>query len=698
MIWLIVACVSCIQVAAEVRSVTSFETQAELAELKTSGTQVKASAAHATDGRQAVEVTFPASESPEVRIEAASPWDWSGFKGVLVDVTNPGTEPVEFRIRIDDDSLQAGPKHSRQGFVHLAPGETSSVVLCLGGHARDFGMYAVPFPPKTRDAFVENGSGINLAHITAIHFFINKPAKPTTLILDNVRADGWCMPLEGIVDQFGQFSKADWPGKVHQTRDLARQRTEEMNEFKAHPIPPGLDTYGGWAKGPARKRTGFFRTEKIDGKWWLITPTGHLFFSLGMDCVNTYSLTFTEGREKMFMWLPKPGEPLAKHVVANQKTVLGAAKTGTTYNFFTANLERKYGKDYEKLWYTLSLSRLRSWGFNTVANWASPRLYGNKRVPYVITIDIGGDHGRISSGLDYWSRMHDAFDPRFAEDLHKAVLVHAQKAANDPWCLGYFVDNEMSWGGWGDEESRIGLARGALNEPQTCPAKCAILQQLRAKYDTIARFNQAWGTKLAGWEAVNPPFKPAGSITPAAREDMIAFVREFARQYFRTVRDTIRAVDPNHLYLGCRFSFRTKEAMQAAAEFCDVVSFNIYETDVNDPKWKELTKLNKPCIIGEFHIGATDRGMFHPGLVAATNQEQRAAMYRDYVNSVANHPAFVGCHWFEYVDEPVVGRSMDGENYCVGFISVTDAPYPELVNMARETNGQVYSRRWGPAK
>ena len=42
-----------------------------------------------------------------------------------------------------------------------------------------------------------------------------------------------------------------------------------------------LDTYGGFTdiKG---KKTGFFHAEKIDNRWWLVTPEGHGFWGIGM--------------------------------------------------------------------------------------------------------------------------------------------------------------------------------------------------------------------------------------------------------------------------------------------------------------------------------------------------------------------------------------------------------------------------------
>jgi agarase len=62
---------------------------------------------------------------------------------------------------------------------------------------------------------------------------------------------------------------------------------------------------------------------------------------------------------------------------------------------------------------------------------------------------------------------------------------------------------------------------------------------------------------------------------------------------------------------------------------------------------------------------------------------------------VVDHPAFVGCGWFEYIDEPLTGRTYDGENYSIGLVDVTDTPYPELIEAARQVHADAYARRAG---
>ena len=169
-------------------------------------------------------------------------------------------------------------------------------------------------------------------------------------------------------------------------------------------------------------------------------------------------------------------------------------------------------------------------------------------------------------------------------------------------------------------------------------------------------------------------------------------------EYFRVVHDTLENVLPNHLYMGARMANwgMPDETIKAAVKYSDVLSFNIYEEGMQPHEWAFLGDIDLPTIIGEFHIGAiSDTGLYHPGLVQAHDQADRAKMYLAYMESVAALPSMVGAHWFQYVDSPLTGRAFDGEGYNVGFVTVTDIPYPEMVEAAKAFNSTIYPKRFG---
>jgi hypothetical protein len=677
----------------------SFERADELRSITTAHARVTQLHNFATEGHYALQVDFEAVEQPQVELSAAAirP-DWRPLGALGLDVTNPSEEPLGFSLEVED---AAGNKSTARTALDLQPHESGSYALPLNSPPPpEMGMRGEP-PIPGFHLMAADHRPVDLSRMAKVRIFLTKPARPRTLVFDNIRlAPG--VSYDKIVDPFGQYARAEWNGKLKSEAAFGTERTKEEAELKAHPALADRDEFGGWSSGPQLETTGYFRTLQQDGKWWLVTPSGHLFFSLGLDAINTNEGgTVVQGREQMFEWLPAAGEPLAKYYgVSDWASPVGLTikfAQGRTFQFYTANLERKYGADWFEKWKSITLQRLPAWGFNTIGNWSDPSLYEAKRVPYTATLDVEGKFAEVPSGTDYWKRMSDPFDPVFAVAADSSARKAAEQRRNDPWCIGYFVDNELSWGNMRDDKGRYGLALGALSLDATSPAKRAFVAQLQKRYASIQQLNAAWPSQFADWSALlDKPFQPSADFSAPMREDLGAFVKAFAEQYFRTVRDALKKYDPNHLYLGTRFAGYTQEGVEACAEFCDVLSFNIYRPRVEPAQWSFLGGLDKPVIVGEFHMGALDRGMFHPGLVRTGDQEARAAMFTDYVRSVVDNPAFVGCHYFKYADEPLTGRPGDGENYSIGFTTVVDGLYPEMIKAAKTVSGEMYSRRSRP--
>ena len=90
-----------------------------------------------------------------------------------------------------------------------------------------------------------------------------------------------------FVDRFGQYAHGTWRYKVKSYDELRADLAGERGKLRG--APDSWDEYGGWASGPQLEATGSFRTEKVDGKWWFVTPSGHLFYSLGINVVKSDS-------------------------------------------------------------------------------------------------------------------------------------------------------------------------------------------------------------------------------------------------------------------------------------------------------------------------------------------------------------------------------------------------------------------------
>ena len=214
------------------------------------------------------------------------------------------------------------------------------------------------------------------------------------------------------------------------------------------------------------------------------------------------------------------------------------------------------------------------------------------------------------------------------------------------------------------------------------------LADLQKKYEKIDKLNAAWGTTHASWQALLEHRTPPDA--KQARADLESFYTRIAEEYFRVCRDVVKQVAPHQLYLGCRFAWVNDRGAQAAAKYCDVIGYNLYQDDVKD--FRLPAGVDKPVIIGEFHFGALDRGMFHTGLRPTASQQARADAYRNYVTGALRNPYLVGTHWFQYSDQATTGRG-DGENYQIGLVDICDNPYPETIQTVRDVGQQMYKTR-----
>ena len=615
-------------------------------------------------------------------------WDLAAFDRVSILVTNVGRKQLTVYCRVDNAEAD-GVRHCLTESLTLEAGKSAQLRVRLIRAASDklggklFGMRGYPVAAKAEGT-------IDPARITQLLVFVSKPAEDHVFELDAVRAEGTHVaptastadadPFFPFIDKFGQYKHRDWPGKTHSLKEMLERRDHEESELSKHPGPAGWDKYGGWAKGPQLEASGFFRVQKHEGKWWLVDPDGRLFFSQGIDCVRMRDTTPIEERESWFEDFPGK-DPAFSGLLSTGYALHGyyATRSPRCFSFADANLVRKYGTAHQKTYPEIIQRRLRSWGINTIGMWSDEATRLLRQTPYV---DALGSHGTMMiQGSDgYWGKFPDVFDASFKTVLRQGMV--NKPSANDPWCLGYFSDNEMSWG----DETSLSLA--ALRSPANQSIKRAFIDDLKARYAEIGKLNQAWGMNHESWEAML-----TSTNTPslnAARKDLEAFYTRVAEQYFRSVREAIKEVAPKQLYLGCRFAWVNPRAAAAAAKYCDVVSYNLYQRSVADFQFNGGADV--PLIIGEFHFGALDRGMFHTGLVPVSDQVARAKAYEAYVLGARKHPAFVGCHWFQYQDEPTTGRVYDEENYQIGFVDVTDTPYSELIEASRSVAARLYAQ------
>ena len=228
------------------------------------------------------------------------------------------------------------------------------------------------------------------------------------------------------------------------------------------------------------------------------------------------------------------------------------------------------------------MKRLKTWGFNFAGTWVSQF---RNRLPFSVNLMLGssfsafGDEydimpyrGRVGTGLP------NPFHPRFAEWCRRRFLEQVGREIENPYFMGYFCDNELCWQGTNVRDiDGSGVFNAVLAKPASHTAKIALARFLNERFKgDVKAFNRFWGTRIADFAPESLPKK-----IPHRTAQQLALKQDFltltAETYFRTIRDTIRAITPHHMLLGCRFAGLDahERIWRAAGKYCDVVSFNI---------------------------------------------------------------------------------------------------------------------------
>ncbi|MGR5142940.1 agarase [Photobacterium sp. DNB23_23_1] len=704
-----------------------------------------------SDEKYAVKIVSHAKDNfyTATNIEPAAPWDWSQLPNFsfAFDASNLTSHSTQVFINIFNTQ---GEMHSRSITIPACRNARTYITElkgdCLKGKTNHYsGLRSNPAPfdtPYEYATWMWGSINMNLSSICKIELSIHGSLLDHELILSNFRLimSPSVNPdyLTGIIDKFGQNANVDYVQKIHSESELLTLRDNELEALKEGKMPQ-RSTFSGYTGDQRYEATGYFRTQKVAGKWSLIDPEGYPYFATGIDIIrlaNAYTMTgidydhskidqrqaddltpedsiekvtvstaaketaFTASdiRRNCFDWLPSYDEPLAEHYGYMRELWEGPTAQGETFSFYAANLQRKYGENYRQTWSEVTIDRMLNWGFTCLGNWAAPEFYRNEKIPFFANGWIIGDFKTVSSGDDFWTALPDPFDPEFEQRAIATVKQVKAEIMDSPWCVGIFIDNEKSWGRMGTIEGQYGIPIHTLSRnAEESPTKAVFMTVLQGKYHTIEALNQSWSTNFDCWQTVEQGIKGLDH-NQAQLDDYALLLETYASEYFRIVAKAVKSELPNHLYLGARFADwgMTPQVVRACAKHADVVSYNYYKEGLHPEPWKFLEEIDKPSIIGEFHFGARDTGFFHPGLVSAESQDERGEMYERYVQSVIDNPYFVGCHYFQYIDSPITGRSFDGENYNIGFVSVTDVPYNGMVNSAKTINSSLYQQRFNP--
>lgn len=431
-----------------------------------------------------------------------------------------------------------------------------------------------------------------------------------------------------------------------------------MVEAKVRSKINNISTYGNWKKFPTStvqqlnnqlaakeaiptniygsnlrqkvRATGFFRTEKIDGKWWTIDPDGYAGLQIAINSV-------TQGKSDR-----------------NQK-----------------NFQSVYGN--EKQWMQSTGKLLIDNGFNAAGSWSEiePIQRYNKTVSkpisYTVMLNFMSQYGEKRGGTSqeaghkgYPNNTIFVFDPGF-EKMCDQLASDLVKYKEDKNLYGYFTDNELPF-------------------------------NLKNLEDYLALPNKKDFGYLAAKKWLEDRNIKQEDISTQNKADFLGFVADtYFSIVTKSIRkyDPNHLCLGSRFYSSEK---NVKEFMQAAGKHIDVVSVNYYSTwtpsQMNMQNWEKWT--GKPLIITEFYVKAEDSGLANISGAGwlVKNQQDRGLFYQNYCLGLLQSNSCIGWHWFKYQDnDPTYTKSDPSNNDAnKGILDNEYQVYQPLLDQMKQLN------------
>ena len=379
-------------------------------------------------------------------------------------------------------------------------------------------------------------------------------------------------------------------------------------------------------------KTGFFHTQKIDGRWWIIDPDGYGGFNIAMNSMNGVTTTSQVQEAYDRLW------ELGYNGIGNFLNNENHARD--FYNGVEGNENKQFS-------YTRRI--------NFYSNYSNRRKTYYPNTPAVATAS--------ATKYNYVFALDPMF-PQYCAELVKSQAI--ERFINEPNLLGYFLDNELNF--------NQDLLRNFLRDmPTDDPA-----------YKSALEFIEKKGISLATAQS--------GGASESAKQEFATLVAE---RYYHVTDSILDIYAPNHMNLGSRLHGRPRDiegVVKAAGKYCDIVSVNFY--DKYSPKeqitsasyWKKW--IDTPCLATEFYtkgLDATDAGFVNgfsgAGWVVKTQQE-RGYFYQNTCIELLQSGFFVGWHYFKHMDDKDSNK---------GIMNTAKVEYTDLTKQMKLLNDNRYT-------
>ena len=419
-----------------------------------------------------------------------------------------------------------------------------------------------------------------------------------------------------------------------------------------------LDTYGGFTDIKGDK-TGFFHTQKIDKRWWLVTPEGHGFFGIGLS-----------------------------------HPVTGFSKGTVTYS---------YNGDQEA-WLRDGIKKMRELGYNCV--WSGPysterarfgyvnyelaeRVYREEKIPHAIHVPLIKHQVELKPG----EKRPDVFSDEYANFVRENVARYVTPNKDNPWIMGYYYGfgSFMRSGLWINE---------TLKRKPGSPGRNHLISILEKRYaGDIHKLNAAYEKNYQSFDDLRKKggiAYPAGYFTYSNNKtiaaDQEALIAEIVVKVNQLGHSEIRKVDSNHMVLGCYVKGVTysAELWKRITPYIDVLAPQHFsETHKINPVVEStgLPALLSDQVFGNVYPETLLRLGGTPGPVP--DHLDRRVLYHLLSRRLAADPDFIGVSFCACLHDNshTVSPYDRGQP---GFFTIDNEPRSKTIGTAKEANAFIY--------
>ncbi len=449
--------------------------------------------------------------------------------------------------------------------------------------------------------------------------FIFRPVISAQNISDTIYTDSKAWSR----DSNRKIVYSDW--KKYPTITLKEQTSQNQ---KSLPI----DRFGGNYLLKS-KPTGFFRTEKIKGRWWVIDPLGNSFVVKAVNSIR---------------------------------------KGGSLNNKIA--FDSLYASDTD--WMNKTISLLKENGFNTAGSWSDVDLIrsinkkGGSSFAYTPQLNLLSNFAKKYAQNEKDEKDENnsvlkyIFHPNF-EIYLDSVCSSLSQYKNDSFLLGYFSDNELPF-----QDNLIN--KFSFSQQNTVQSKLFLTNWISENdIDTI-----------------NITKQQKELFAAAVAQKYFLLVTKYIKKYDPNhlyVGSRIHSSVKDNSYF-----------LKVMDQYVDIHSINYYGYWDLSQKHMTLwsNNLSKPFFITEFYTKAEDANMTNmsgAGWLVKT-QVDRGNFYQNFCFKLMQMNQCVGWHWFRYQDNDPTDLTADPSNNDSnkGVVSFKYKPYPALLYKMKTLNNSIY--------